>query len=224
MRVAEALGTLRRVFFAVALPIVVVNVGAGCGAMFNQETAVVPIQVNPSGARVYVDGQLVGQAPLNVRMSNKAPHTIDVEADGYERQTTHVDSQVSGGYILADCIFLVFLIIPGIIALAIDGGTGDWKVIDRNHLEFGLHPARVQQNVPRPTYALPPVPPSPAVPAIPQTPPAPAAPSPASPPSGCQYDTQCKGDRVCINGTCIPPPGTPPVPTKTPDRSIAPSE
>jgi hypothetical protein len=22
---------------------------------------------------------------------------------------------------------------------------------------------------------------------------------------GCQYDTQCKGDRVCVNGTCTAP-------------------
>ena len=27
--------------------------------------------------------------------------------------------------------------------------------------------------------------------------------------SGCQYDTQCKGDRICRNGMCVDP--TPPV-------------
>jgi hypothetical protein len=30
----------------------------------------------------------------------------------------------------------------------------------------------------------------------------PPAPRPKAP-SGCQYDTQCKGDRVCSGGTCV---------------------
>ena len=30
--------------------------------------------------------------------------------------------------------------------------------------------------------------------------------SPASGEDGCKYDTQCKGDRVCEEGTCISPP------------------
>jgi hypothetical protein len=30
-----------------------------------------------------------------------------------------------------------------------------------------------------------------------------AAPTP--PPGGCQYDTQCKGDRVCKSGSCVDP-------------------
>ena len=34
--------------------------------------------------------------------------------------------------------------------------------------------------------------------------------------AGCQYDTQCKGDRICSNGSCVPPiqeaPASPPRP------------
>jgi hypothetical protein len=41
--------------------------------------------------------------------------------------------------------------------------------------------------------------------------PAPAAvPAPATQqapraPAGCQFDTQCKGDRICVNGACVAP-------------------
>jgi hypothetical protein len=40
-----------------------------------------------------------------------------------------------------------------------------------------------------------------------------APPAAASTANGCQYDTQCKGDRVCVNGACVAPPaqGTEPV-------------
>jgi hypothetical protein len=47
----------------------------------------------------------------------------------------------------------------------------------------------------------------PAPPAAPATPPAvPAEPAPAPAPQGCQYDTQCKGDRLCVEGQCVDPP------------------
>lgn len=41
----------------------------------------------------------------------------------------------------------------------------------------------------------------------PTAPPAPAPmPSPAAAsPQGCQYDTQCKGNRVCVQGKCVAP-------------------
>lgn len=43
---------------------------------------------------------------------------------------------------------------------------------------------------------------------------APAVSTPAAAPvqSGCQYDAQCKGDRVCVKGECVDPaPTSPPV-------------
>ena len=33
----------------------------------------------------------------------------------------------------------------------------------------------------------------------------PATTTPAIPAAGCHYDTQCKGDRVCVKGECAPP-------------------
>jgi hypothetical protein len=43
--------------------------------------------------------------------------------------------------------------------------------------------------------------------------PAPAKPGAAVPPpgTGCQYDTQCKGERICVKSECVaPPPAAPP--------------
>ena len=33
----------------------------------------------------------------------------------------------------------------------------------------------------------------------------PAAPPALAPAAGCQYDTQCKGERICSNGSCVDP-------------------
>lgn len=37
----------------------------------------------------------------------------------------------------------------------------------------------------------------------------------AAPPSGCQYDTQCKGERICRDGACVDP-AVPSEPAPTP--------
>ena len=35
--------------------------------------------------------------------------------------------------------------------------------------------------------------------------PAPVAPVPAPAAQGCQYDNQCKGERICVQGACVVP-------------------
>lgn len=34
---------------------------------------------------------------------------------------------------------------------------------------------------------------------------APASSEKQAAPVGCQYDNQCKGDRICVNGACVDP-------------------
>jgi hypothetical protein len=186
-----------RRFLGIVLSLAVVNVG--CGAMFNNSTTLVRVNVAPTGARVYVDGLYVAQAPGEVDLTNSESHSIELDANGYERQGTRIESQTSAGYVVLDCVLLVFFIVPGIIALVVDGSTGDWKVLDTDHITARL--ARSQ----------PPQPP----PVAPTT--APAA------MTGCQYDAQCKGDRLCRDGECVAPtaPDTPAAPT-VPEAPTAP--
>ncbi len=48
--------------------------------------------------------------------------------------------------------------------------------------------------------------------AAPAPPPPSAIPGP-DPGQGCHYDTQCKGDRICVNGSCVSPSASPPAKT-----------
>jgi hypothetical protein len=198
---------MRRLLIALGFALVVVDLGSGCGAMFNQSSTAMPISVTPPGASISVDGLYVGQAPATVSLSNASSHIIEIQADGYERQMTHLEPRASAGLVVLDCLLLVFFIVPGIIALAVDGATGDWKVLEEDHLSVRLNPA------PRPVPPMVVYPPSP--PPAPRPPfDTPQAPSAAPPvqtpppsPHGCDYDTQCKGDRICRDGQCVPPPG-----------------
>ena len=187
-----------------ALSIVVLNLGSGCGAMFNDKTTIVHVQAMPPGARVMVDGLYVAQAPGNVSVTTANPHSIDVEADGYQRQSTHIESNANGGYIALDCILLVFLVVPGIIALVVDGATGDWRTLDRNYVSTALIPAPTPAGSPSwypAPGAQPPISPGSSWNPAPQIP-QPNAPPPTAQ-SGCQYDTQCMNNRICKAGQCV---------------------
>lgn len=89
---------------------------SGCGAMFGSTTARVS---GPGSARI--DG-----SRLPATVSTRTSHQIEFE-DGHR---CVVESHVSGGFVTLDIVLLVFLLVPGVIALAVDGSTGDW-----DHLE-----------------------------------------------------------------------------------------
>jgi hypothetical protein len=176
----------------------VINLSTGCGAMFNDKNTVVPVRVAPDiTARVYVDGRYIGESPVSVELTSAESHTIDIEAEGYERQTTRIESRADAGYIILDCVLLVAFVIPGIIAIAVDAGSGDWKVLQMKQVSAQLAPARTTA----PKVAPPSAPP-------PEPPPSVHAPSESVigvAPNGCQYDAQCKGDRICKAGQCVEP-------------------
>jgi hypothetical protein len=154
-----------------------VNLSMGCGAMFNSNTTTVPVRVAPAvQARVHVDGRYVGESPVSLELSSSQSHTIDIEADGFERQSTRIEASTSGGYVALDCVLVVFFVVPGIIALAVDGGSGDWKVLEERELSIQLVPSRE---------------------------PAPSA--SGGTPSRCQHNDQCSGERVCKEGQCADP-------------------
>ena len=213
MTIRRVFAEARRLLLGVSLAVVLVNLGAGCGAMFNEPAPAIPVHVRPAGARIYVDGVYVAQAPSYVRLTAANPHVVQIAADGYEAQTLQINSQANGGYIVLDCLLILALIVPGIIALAVDGGSGAWKTLDVQAVSVQLQPTAK----PAPPPPGPPVAPAPSqVPAAPQQDVAPAA-----APAGCQYDSQCKGSRVCAAGTCVEPvqraaPATAPDPTPPP--------
>ncbi len=170
--------TYPRRSLGIVLSLAMVNLG--CGALFNQSTTLVPVYVTPSGARVSVDGLYVAQAPARLELTSAQSHSIDIEANGYEAQHANLQSRTSAGFVVLDCVLLVLFIIPGVVALVVDGATGDWNVLDTDHVSVRLN----RSQAPPPQV-------SPVVP--------PAA------PVGCQYDAQCKGDRICRAGQCVAP-------------------
>jgi hypothetical protein len=193
------MGPLSRALSVAGIAAVVANLASGCGTMIGEHPAIVSVSSNPPGARLFLDGVYAGNAPTNLPLETNVGHTVEAEAPGYERKSVRVDSGVHAGYVVMDCLWLIAVVVPGIVALVVDTGTGGWRTLDTSSIVFNMRPKESAA-----PFAMPPAPTAQPVA------PANAAPAPANAaPAGCQYDTQCKGDRICRGGQCVSPSGAP---------------
>ncbi len=77
----------------------------------------VSVLSRPTGADVYVDGQLVGKTPMWAHVKRKNDHTIRVMMQGYEPFEAGLTRKLDG-WVLGNILF------GGIIGLIIDASTG----------------------------------------------------------------------------------------------------
>lgn len=62
----------------------VIALGSGCATIFTGTTSTVHLDSEPPGAKMYVDGELRGTAPVSVDLSRSRDHRIKAKAYGYE--------------------------------------------------------------------------------------------------------------------------------------------
>jgi len=109
---------------------------SGCGAIFNGTSSSIPVTSNPSGAEVWVDGELVGRTPTQIRVSNDEDHAITFRIAGGEDQTVQVRRRMQAGYVVLDLFFAFPL------GLVVDAATGSWYAPDRDRVHAEIRQAR----------------------------------------------------------------------------------
>lgn len=90
----------------------------------------------PPNAKVYYNGNYVGEAPINVKIPKSAKQgnsKIEIKADGYETSTINMTRKVSVGYTILD-------IFTGVIWLGIDFATGNIYKPRPNKIIYNLTP------------------------------------------------------------------------------------
>ena len=105
---------------------------AGCASMFNNKTPSVDIESNPTQAAVYVNGNYVGETPVSVDLSIRREHTITFRKDGYQDRSYQVFRSVGFGWILLDLV--------GLVPIIVDAATGDWFMLDTEHVNVIMAP------------------------------------------------------------------------------------
>lgn len=119
-------GRLFFAFLAVASLILI-----SCATIFKGSTDDVSFSSEPSGAKVYVNGNLLGTTPVQLELKSKSSYTIEFKKEGYETKTVLLNNSVGAGWIVLD-------ILGGLIPIIIDAATGNWYELDQEHVNAVL--------------------------------------------------------------------------------------
>jgi len=76
-----------------------------CATIIRGTSQRIPITSNPSGAKITVDGEEMGYAPLNLKLKRKKSHVIRVEKQGYNPLEIRITRKTSAGLSVFGNIF-----------------------------------------------------------------------------------------------------------------------
>ena len=100
----------RKTKIILALIISSVFLFQNCATWISGKYQKVPITSNPSGAKIIVDGEEIGYAPLNLKLKRKKGHIIRIEKQGYNLLEIRIIRKISGslvGYIVGNTLFAI---------------------------------------------------------------------------------------------------------------------
>ena len=110
---------------------VTVLVFSSCATIFKGSTDDVSFSSDPSGAKVYVNGTLLGTTPVQLELKSKNSYTIEFKKEGYETRTVLLNNSVGAGWIVLDVLF-------GLVPIIVDAATGNWYSLDQEHVNAAL--------------------------------------------------------------------------------------
>lgn len=103
----------------------------GCATLFKGTTENVSMDASPVQADVYVNGQLMGKTPLQLKLATKKEYVVEFRAEGYQPRTYHINNRVGAGWIILD-------VLGGLIPVIIDAATGAWYKFDQDNINAQL--------------------------------------------------------------------------------------
>jgi len=111
--------------------IAAVSTLVGCATIFKGSTEKVNFSSDPTSSKVYVNGQYMGETPLELKLQSKNSYTIEFRKEGYENKTVVLTNSVGAGWIVLDVIF-------GLVPVIVDAATGNWYSLDQEHVTAAL--------------------------------------------------------------------------------------
>jgi len=103
----------------------------GCATLFQGNNQNVDFQASPVQADVYVNGNLMGKTPLQLKLATKKEYLVEFRAEGYQPRTYNINNKVGAGWIVLD-------VLGGLIPVIIDAATGAWYRFDQDNINAQL--------------------------------------------------------------------------------------
>jgi hypothetical protein len=113
---------------------------SGCATITTGSRQDITIYTKPENAKVFINGNKVGEGTCTVEVQKKKKNTIIVKADGYETAQIRTNRQVRAGYAVANIgmCFIPMVNFFGIPSLIVDACTGAWMIQDEDEYHFDL--------------------------------------------------------------------------------------
>lgn len=97
---------------------------SGCATIFSGGPDSVNFGSKPEGAEVLVNGQSMGSTPVTLRLEPSKTYMITYRKEGFGDATVVLSTHVQPGFVVLD-------VLAGIMGVAIDAATGDWRAFDQ---------------------------------------------------------------------------------------------
>jgi hypothetical protein len=102
----------------------IVVLSVGCAAIEKGTHERVDFTSDPSGADVYVNGDLMGTTPVKLKLESKETYRIEFRKKGFDAKTYTITNHVGTKWI-------VFDVILGVAPVIVDAVTGAWYELDQ---------------------------------------------------------------------------------------------
>jgi hypothetical protein len=102
-----------------------------CATLFKGTKQEVSMNSEPQKAEVYVNGQLMGETPLALKLETKKTYSIEFRKEGYKSKTYQITNHVGAGWVILD-------VLAGLVGVIIDAATGAWYSLDQKNVNAVL--------------------------------------------------------------------------------------
>jgi hypothetical protein len=99
----------------------------GCASIFKGTSTNIDFNSDPTGAKVYVNGNLMGTTPVKLKLESKKVYNLEFKKEAYETKTFTITNHVGVGYIILDVVF-------GLVPVVVDAATGAWYNLDQDNV------------------------------------------------------------------------------------------
>lgn len=125
--------------YSIFVSVVLLLVFSSCATIFGGKKNTISVQGIPEKSQVYLDGQHIGDTPLNLRVSKyklQEGSTLEVKKEGFETLVYEVIRRPHVGYILLN-------VAAGSIPLIVDVANGNIYRPNTRKIHYNLSPIKV---------------------------------------------------------------------------------
>ncbi|HKJ33996.1 MAG TPA: PEGA domain-containing protein [Balneolales bacterium] len=98
----------------------------GCATLFKGTSDNVHMSSSPAGAKVFVNGELMGTTPVKLKLKSSETYHIEFKKKGYATKVYNLTNHVGAGWIVLD-------VLGGLVPIIVDAATNSWYKLDQTH-------------------------------------------------------------------------------------------